>query len=96
MKNKYFDIIVKNLLKHKNKLIEIEKIKTIGKKVLDTEYSEKKIYKIIYYLKNREYLQSLKKDILIVKDPEKKYTKQQLLETYYRNILKKHCNEFVE
>ena len=96
MKNKYFDIIVKNLLKHKNKLIEIEKIKTIWKKVLDSEYSEKKLYKIIYYLKNREYLQSLKKDILIVKDPEKKYTNQQLLETYYRNILKKHCNEFVD
>ena len=96
MKNKYFDIIVKNLLKHKNKLIEIEKIKTIWKKVLDSEYSEKKLYKIIYYLKNREYLQSLKKNILIVKDPEKKYTNQQLLETYYRNILKKHCNEFVD
>ncbi len=96
MKNKYFDIIVKNLLKHKNKLIEIEKIKNIWKKILDTEYSEKKLYKIIYYLKNREYLQSLKKDILLVKDPEKKYTNQQLLEMYYWNILKKHCNEFVD
>ncbi len=96
MKNKYFNIFVKNLLKHKNKLIEIEKIKTIWKKILDSEYSDKKLYKIIYYLKNREYLQSLKKDILLVKEPNKKYENQQLLETYYWNILKKHCNKYID
>ncbi|MCF7835383.1 hypothetical protein K9M48_05075 [Candidatus Gracilibacteria bacterium] len=96
MKNNYFNIVVKNLLKHKNKLIEIDKIKKILEKILDSEYSDQKLYKIIYHLKNREYLQSLKKDILLVKDPEKQYSDEQLLEMYYRNILKKHCNQYIK
>lgn len=96
MKNSYFNILVKNILKHKNKIIEISKIKDILKKILDTDYSDQKLYKTIYYLKNREYLLSLKKDILLVKDPEKQYNEDQLLEIYYRNILKKHCNQFIK
>lgn len=96
MKNSYFNILVKNILKHKNKLIEISKIKDILKKILDTDYSDQKLYKTIYYLKNREYLLSLKKDILLVKDPDKQYNEDQLLEIYYRNILKKHCNQFIK
>jgi hypothetical protein len=53
MKKNNFDIIVKNLFKYKNKLIEIDKIKDIVKKILDSEYSENKAYKMIYHLKNK-------------------------------------------
>jgi hypothetical protein len=53
MKNQYFDIVVKKILKYKNKLLEIKKIKGIIKDILDSEYSEQKTYKMIYYLKNR-------------------------------------------
>ena len=96
MKNKYFDTVVKKILKYKNKIIEIQKIKGIVQDILDTDYSEKKTYKMIYYLKNRWYIESLKKDIFFVKNPEKIYTENQLIDQFYRTILKKHCNDYLK
>ncbi len=90
-----FDIVVKRILKHKNKLIWIEKIKEIIQNILDTNYSESKSYKIIYHLKNKWYLLTLKKSIFLVKDTEKEYDEPQLLEMFYRSIVKKHCKDFV-
>lgn len=96
MKNKYFDIVVKKIWKNKGWIINIEKIKKIIENILDTEYTEKKAYKMIYYLKNRGYIQSIKKDILFVKDPEDTYTEDELTEKFYREILRKHCTEFLK
>ena len=96
MKKNYFDITVKNLSKHKNKLIDIDKVKEIITKIMDTDYSENKAYKIIYQLKNRWYLVNLKKSIFLAKDPEKDYNEQQLLEMFYRSIVKKHCKDFTD
>jgi len=96
MKNQYFDIVVKKILKHKNKILEIDKIKEIIKNILDSEYSEQKTYKMIYYLKNRWYIESLKKDVFFVKNPEKAYQEQELIERFYRDMLKKHCNEYIQ
>ena len=61
---------------------------------MDSEYTENKAYKIIHQLKNRGYLINLKKSIFLVKDPEKEYTEEQLLESFYREILKRHCKDF--
>jgi len=96
MKNKYFDTVVKRIWKYNNKIIEIEKIKTIIENILDTEYTEKKAYKMIYYLKNRGYIESIKKDILFVKDPETTYTENELTEKFYREVVKKHCSDFLK
>lgn len=96
MKNQYFDIVVKKIWKHKNKLIEIDKIKEIVRNILDTKYSEQKTYKMIYYLKNRWYIESIKKDVFFVKDQEKKYEEQELVERFYREMLKKHCNKYLK
>ncbi len=90
-----FNTIVKKILKHKNKLIEINKVKEIIKNILDTNYSESKSYKTIYHLKNKWYLLNLKKWVFLVKNPEKEYDDNQLLEMFYRNIVKKHCKEFL-
>lgn len=95
MKNNNFNIIVKNLLKYKNKLIWIDKIKSLIKELMDTDYTENKAYKIIYQLKNKGYLVNLKKSIFLVKWPEKDYEENQLLDTYYRWITKKHCTDFI-
>lgn len=95
MKTNNFNIIVKNLLKYKNKLIWIDKIKEIIKELLDSDFSENKAYKIIYQLKNKWYLVNLKKSIFLVKWPEKDYDEKQLLETFYRSITKKHCSDFL-
>lgn len=96
MKNQYFDIVVKKIWKHKNKLIEIKKIKEIIKSILDTEYSEQKTYKMIYYLKNRWYIESIKKDVFFVKNIEKTYKEEELIEKFYREMLKRHCNEYLQ
>ncbi len=96
MKNQYFDTVVKKIWKYKNKLLEISKIKEIIKNILDTEYSEQKTYKMIYYLKNRWHIESLKKDMFFVKNPEKTYKEQELIERFYREMLKKHCNEYIQ
>ncbi len=53
MKNRYFDIVVKKILKHKGKLIDIGKLKVLFSSLLAEEYSQQKMYKMIYYLKNR-------------------------------------------
>lgn len=95
MANSNFDIVVKRLLKHKNKLIWIDKIKEIIKNILDSDYSESKSYKLIYHLKNKWYILTLKKGIFLVKDPEKEYNENQLLDMFYRSIVKKHCKDFV-
>jgi hypothetical protein len=63
---------------------------------MDSDYSENKAYKIIYQLKNRWYLVNLKKSIFLAKDPEKEYDEQQLLESFYRSIVKKHCKDFTD
>ena len=53
MANKYFDIIVKSLMKYMGKLINISKVEQILKQVVDEDFSDQKMYKLIYYLKNR-------------------------------------------
>ncbi len=95
MKKNNFDIVVEKILKHKNKLIWINKIKEIVEKIMDSDYSESKSYKMIYYLKNKWYLLNLKKSIFFVKNPEKEYKEGQLLDMFYRSIVKKHCNDFI-
>lgn len=96
MKNTYFNIVVKRVMKYKNKLTDIDAMKKVIQNILDTDYSDAKMYKMIYYLKNKEYILNLKKNIFFVKDPEKKYTEEQLLEMFYWNLVKKHCKDFLK
>ncbi len=96
MSNKVFDNLVKKLMKHKGKLIDGEKIWAFFKPLLGDDFSVQKMYKIIYYLKIRWYLENLKKNIFFVKDPERGYTKEEIVETWYRTIVKKHCTDFLK
>ena len=91
MQKNNFDIVVKNLSKYKNKLIEIDKVKEIVKKILDNEYSENKAYKMIYHLKNKWHLLNLKKGIFLVKNPEKEYQEQQ----FYKELTGKDCADYL-
>ncbi len=93
MKDSYFNNVVKKILKKKNKKVSADKIKKIVENILDSNYNNSKAYKIIYYLKNRGYLISLKKDIFFVKDPNNEINEEDLVEKYYWDILKKHCKE---
>lgn len=95
MANKYFDIIVKSLMKHMGRLINISKVEHILKNVIDEDFASHKLYKLIYYLKNRGYLYNIKKNVFLVKRPEVEFTQQQLLDMFYWAIVKQHCTEFL-
>lgn len=96
MANKVFDNLVKRLIKHRGKLIDGEKIWKALKTSLVEDFSVQKMYKIIYYLKIRWYIENIKKNIFFVKDPDRIYTKEEIVDLFYRTIVKKHCADFLK
>ena len=96
MTNSSFNIIVKYLSKYQGKIISNETIKNKLEKLLDTSYTESKMYKIIYYLKLRGHLINLKKNLFLVKKPEETLEEETLANKLYRSILHKHCKDFIE
>lgn len=90
-----FNKIVKKLLNYKGKLIDTENIKSVVEKVMAENYAEKKTYKIIYFLKNRWYLLSIKKDIFYVKEHDDEISEDDLIDIHYWTILKKHCTKYL-
>lgn len=95
MKNLYFDSVVELLLKYKHKIIDIAAIRRICLSVMDAAYDDKKMYKLLYYLKNRWYLLTLKKNIYFVKLIDQEYTSDWLLDRFYWKLVKQHCKSYV-
>lgn len=96
MANKVFDNLVKKLIKYKGKLIDGDKIWSLLKTSLAEDFSIQKMYKLIYYLKIRGYLENLKKNIFFVKEPERIYSKEEIMDLFYWTIVKKHCTDFLK
>jgi len=96
MSNRVFDNLVKKLMKYKGKLIDGEKVWVLLKSSLAEDFSIQKMYKMIYYLKIRGYLENLKKNIFFVKDPDHNYSKEEIMDLFYRTIVKKHCTDFLK
>ena len=96
MSNIVFDNLVKKLMKYKGKLVDGEKVSVLLKSSLAEDFSIQKMYKLIYYLKIRGYLENLKKNIFFVKDPDHIYSKEEIMELFYRTIVKKHCTDFLK
>ena len=76
--------------------MDVDKVKNVVSSVLADEYTDQKLYKMIYYLKNRGYIQALKKDIYFVKAPDSLYSDEQLLEMFYWNVVKHHCKKYLD
>ncbi len=95
MKNSFFEPLVVAVLKHKHKILTMEKIKAIFARVMGSEYSDKKMYKMLYYMKNRWYLITIKKNIYFVTLMDDEYTQEWLIDRFYRELVKKHCKEYV-
>jgi len=91
MKNAYFEYVILDLMRYKHKLIYIEKVKSICQKIMKEEYNDKRMYKMIYYLKARWYLAILKKNIYFVKKTDEDFSENYFLEKFYRRLLKEHC-----
>lgn len=96
MTDSSFNIIVKYLSKYQGKIITNETIKSKLEKLLDSSYSESKMYKMIYYLKLRGHLVNLKKNLFFVKKPEEQLEEEALANKLYRTILHKHCKDFID
>ncbi len=95
MKDTFFNITVKKILKNKWKIIDSEKVKNIVKEVMGENYNNNKAYKMIYYMKNRWYLIALKKDIFFVKDKNIEINEYEIQDKFYWDILKKQCNKYL-
>jgi len=90
MRDSYFNSCVERLSKYKNKILIIQKLKDIIKSILWDNFSENKIYKMIYYLKSKWYLYSIKKDLILIKNPNDTIDESSILEKFYREILSSH------
>lgn len=84
---------VKKILKNKHKIIDINKLKKIYFDLNPDSYSDKKLYKQIYYAKNKWVLMSLKKDIFYVKTPDENIDIDDIIDNFYWKLLKKYTQE---
>ncbi|SRR5574344_1903216 len=96
MSNKVFDSLVRKLMKYKGRLVDGKKMAVLLKSCMGEDFSVQKMYKMIYYLKVRGYLENLKKNIFFVKDPDRTYSKEEILDLFYWTIIKKHCVDFLK
>lgn len=83
-------------MKSKNKVIHIDAIRRVFSAVMWDAYTDKKMYKLLYYLKNRWYLITLKKNIYFVKQSDDEYNEQRLTDRFYWDLVKQHCKEYVK
>ncbi|MCX6824662.1 MAG: hypothetical protein NTY80_00415 [candidate division SR1 bacterium] len=83
-------------MKYKGKLMDGGKVSSLLKHSLAEDFSIQKMYKIVYYLKIRGYLENIKKNIFFVKDPNHIYSREEIMDLFYRTIVKKHCTDFLK
>lgn len=95
MASAIFNNIVNKLLKNKNKIIDNEKLKKIIGNFYGDAITDQKTYKMIHNLKNKGYLLPLKRNIFLIKDQNSNFNENELLERFYRGILKKHCKDYI-
>lgn len=94
--NEYFHIVVKKMINYRGKLITNKLVKKWLQNMLDEDYNDAKMYKTIHKLKNKGEILPIKKNMFIAKAPNKEFEEDEIIEKYYREVLKKHCKEFVQ
>jgi hypothetical protein len=92
MKNKFIEWIVEEISKKKWKVFYIKDLRDLLIHHLWWEYTDAKWYKLIYHLKRRWYLISLKKDIYYITDPSEEVNEYEIMHATYRDILHTQCN----
>lgn len=92
----YFNIVVNKLLKKKYQVVKLDDIWKIIKLILVEQYSISKLYKIIYQLKNKWYIISIKKDMYYIKECEESVNTEYILQKYYRPFVYSHCHDYIK
>ncbi len=90
------NILVNKLSKMQWKIIDSTTISTLLTKISDENFTEARIYKITYTLRNKWYLISLKKNCFLCTNPNKLSEEDHILQSHYRELLKKHCKTFIQ
>lgn len=96
MRNTYLQKVIQKIIKKQKKILYSKEIKKLIQDIMQEAYTDSKAYKIIYYLKNKWYIISLKKNIFYKTSPEDTIHEQDIIEQYYRDILHTHCNNSFE
>lgn len=91
MRNSYLQPIADKLQRRSKKIIYVDSLKKLIESVMKEQYSDKKAYKIIYHLKNKGHLVSLKRSIFYIKKPADIYSDDVLIEDRYWTLLHNHC-----
>ena len=89
------EFIAEQLQKYQGKIITNMMIKNQLQILLGAEYSESKMYKVIYYLKLRGHLINLKKNLFLVANTKETLDNETIAQKYYWEILNKHCKDFI-
>ena len=89
------EFIAEQLQKYQGKIITNVMIKNQLQTLLEGEYSESKMYKVIYYLKLRGHLINLKKNLFLVANTKETLDNETIAQKYYWEILNKHCKDFI-
>lgn len=96
MKNSYLQELISKIKKRRKKILYADDLKKIIHSLMKAEYTDTKAYKLIYYLKSKGYLISLKKTIFYCKFPEDTADETELVENYYWALLHAHCTEYLK
>lgn len=88
MQTKYVKPIIDILWKRKNKIISDNQIKQLQESILSEPLNTSQFYKLIFMLKKRKYLISLRKDLYKISSPSEHISKEKdITEEYYRSLL---------
>lgn len=90
------NIVVNKLWKFHGKIIDNTIIQKIISTIHEEAFSDAKIYKITHTLKNKWYLISIKKNCFLCINPNKPIDEEEIVQTHYRSLLKKHCQTFIQ
>ncbi len=90
------NILVSKLCKLHWKIIDNTTIHTVLSKITDEVFSDARIYKLTHTLKNKWYLISLKKNCFLCINPSKPLDEEEIIQWHYRELLKKHCQTFIQ
>lgn len=78
------------------KIITNDTIRDIIQKTGSEVFSDAKIYKTTHILKNKGYLISVKKNHFLCWLPNKPIDEEDIIQDHYRELLKKHCQTFIQ
>lgn len=88
MRINYYDPIVKVLQKRIGKVIYDSDLQSLQREILGSDYDIKKFYKLIFQLKQKKHLISLRKDCYLISYPENTIdSEHHIIEQFYRDFL---------